>query len=387
MPVGPRLRSAFRAAIFSLVALLASAVASAQDKRVLLLYDEDKTLPGLAILDESLRSTLGAGLGTSVEFFTESMNLSQFTDEQYEEVLREHYASKYRDEKLDLVVGVMGPALGFLLRHGDAAFPGVPVIFCGADAGDLQGVTLPAHVTGILLKRAFAPTLDIALRLQPETRHVVIVGGTSPFDRHLLELVGNELRAFEDRVSFQYLTELPMGDLASAVARLPPQTVILFVTFFRDGAGRAYIPHDAVAHLSEAANVPIYVFVDQYPRSRHSRRSSLQHRAARQQCRRAGRAGASRRAAGLHSRSRAAVEREHLRRQTARAMAPRRTTPARSEHHQVPRANHLGSVRLVHRRRPGGVRRADPPDCRVARAARSAAPRRGGLAQQPRAHP
>jgi signal transduction histidine kinase len=247
-----------------LVVLLTSVAASAQDKRILLLYDEDKALPGLAVLDESLRSTLSAGVGTHVEFFTESMSLSQFTDEQYEEVLREHYARKYRDERLDLVVGVMGPALGFLLRHGDAAFPGVPIIFCGADGGNLQGVTLPAHVTGILLKRAFAPTLDVALGLQPETRHVVVIGGTSPFDRHLLELAQSELKAFEDRVSFEYLTELPMDDLASAVSRLPPQTVILFVTFFRDGAGRAFIPHDAVAQLGEAANAPIYVFVDQY---------------------------------------------------------------------------------------------------------------------------
>jgi hypothetical protein len=134
MRVGQRRRCAFRAAILFLVTLLTGAVASAQDKRILLLYDEDKTLPGLAILDQSsLRSTFSAGLGTSVQFFSESMNLSQFTDEHYEKVLREHYSKKYRDKKLDLVVGVMGPALGFLLRHGDAVFPGVPVIFCGAD--------------------------------------------------------------------------------------------------------------------------------------------------------------------------------------------------------------------------------------------------------------
>ena len=92
----------------------------------------------------------------------------------------------------------------------------------------------------------------------------MVVGGTSPFDRHLLELAQNELKAFEGRLTFQYLTELPMGNLAAAVSRLSPQSVILFVTFFRDGAGRAHIPHDAVARLSEAANVPIYVFVDQY---------------------------------------------------------------------------------------------------------------------------
>ncbi len=57
---------------------------------------------------------------------------------------------------------------------------------------------------------------------------------------------------------------LPMGNLAAAVSRLPPQSVILFVTLFRDGAGRAHIPHDAVARLADVANAPVYMFVDQY---------------------------------------------------------------------------------------------------------------------------
>ena len=262
--IGMRGRRALTSVVFCIVILLTSAAASAQDKKILFLFDEDKTLPGLAIFDQSLRTTFTAGLGPGVQFFTESMNVSQFSDEQYERVLREHYANKYRGMKLDLVVAVIGPALGFLLRHGDAAFPGVPVVFCGADAADLQGVTLPAHVTGLLVKRVFAPTLDAVLGLQPGTRHVAVVGGTSPFDRHLLQQARRELRAFEDRVSFEYLTDLPMADLTAAVSQLPAQSVILFVTLFRDGAGRAYVPHDVVSRLADAANVPVYVFVDQY---------------------------------------------------------------------------------------------------------------------------
>ena len=101
-----------RLAVCCLVFLLTSAAASAQDKRILLLFDEDRTLPGLAILDQSLRTTLTAGLGPGVQFFAESMNVSQFTDPQYEQVLREYYSNKYRGIKLDLVVAVMGPALG-----------------------------------------------------------------------------------------------------------------------------------------------------------------------------------------------------------------------------------------------------------------------------------
>jgi signal transduction histidine kinase len=261
-----RRRSRGGAAFWVLLTLLIGVGASAQEehKRVLLLYDEDTRLPGLAILDQSLRSTLNEGLGNGVEFFTESMNVSQFTDVHDEEVLREYYAKKYRDRKLDLIVGMMGPAFDFLLRHGDGTFPGVPIVFCGADAADIQGTALPGHVTGILVKRVFAPTIDVLLRLQPETRRIVVVAGTSPFDRHLLMQARSQFQAFEPRASFEYLTDLPMDDLLAAVSRLPARSVIVFVTLFRDGAGRAYVPHDVVSRISTAANVPVYAFVDQY---------------------------------------------------------------------------------------------------------------------------
>lgn len=238
--------------------------AQVDPKRVLLLYDEDARLPGLSIIDRSLRSRFSAELGSNIEFFTESLNVSQFNSARDEQVLSEYYSEKYRDKKPDLIMAVMGPALRFLLRHGDEAFPAVPIVFCGADAADIHGATLPSGVTGILVRRVFAPTLDVVLRLQPDTHRIVVVGGTSAFDRHLLAQARSEFQPFEQRVTFEYLADLPMSDLLTAVSRLPAQTVVVFVTLFRDGAGRTYVPHDAVSQISAAANAPVYVFVDQY---------------------------------------------------------------------------------------------------------------------------
>ena len=73
-----------------------------------------------------------------------------------------------------------------------------------------------------------------------------------------------DFQPFEPRVAFEYLVDLPMRDLLETVSRLPAQTVVVFVTLFRDGAGRTYVPHDVVSQVSAAANVPVYVFVDQY---------------------------------------------------------------------------------------------------------------------------
>jgi len=250
--------------LLTLLLMAVGAVAEERQHRVLLLFDEDRALPGLSVLDQSLRSHFRASLGSNIEFFAESMNVSQLRDERDDAVLREYLLNKYRNRKPDLIMAVMGPALHFLLRHGNELFPGVPIVFCGADAADLQGISLPDHVTGLLVKRVFAPTIDILLRLQPETRRIVVVGGTSAFDRHLMAEARSQFQPFEQRVTLEYLTDLSMADLLTRVSRLPGNNVVFFVTMFRDGTGRTYVPHEVVSLISAKASVPVYVSVDQY---------------------------------------------------------------------------------------------------------------------------
>ena len=192
------------------------------------------------------------------------MNLSQFSDEGYDDTLASYYKQKYSDSRLDLIVPVMGPALKFVLNHGDAVFPRVPIVFAGADVGDLQAVTLPKRATGVLIKRAFGPTLEQALQLKPTTKHVFVVGGTSDFDQHLLAQARREFQPFMGRVSIDYLNGLAMAPLLEKVAQLPPDSALLFVSMFRDAAGQGFVPHFAAAGIAAAANAPTYIFVDQY---------------------------------------------------------------------------------------------------------------------------
>jgi ABC-type uncharacterized transport system substrate-binding protein len=230
----------------------------------LLLYDEDKELPGLAILHQSLRTTLKTALRDDVDLYTESMNLSQFRGANYDGLLREHYRRKYSGTKLDLIVAVMGPSLQLLLRHGEDIFPGTPIVFCGVDASDLQGITLRPNITGVVVKRVFGPTLDLVLRLQPDTRHVMVVGGSSPFDRQLQAMARRDLKPYDGRIPITYLTGLAMGDTVRVVSSLPPHSAVLYVSIFMDGAGRAFVPHEALSLIAQAASAPVYVFVDQY---------------------------------------------------------------------------------------------------------------------------
>jgi signal transduction histidine kinase len=232
-------------------------------KNVVVLYDERLALPGLAVIDERLTRTLTSESPDAVEIYREAMDLSRFGSASYLRRLRDYLRAKYADKKIDVVIAAYSGSLDFLLGHGDEIFPGVPIVFFGVDASQIHH-PLPRHVTGVLVNREFSPTLDLALYLHPDTKRVVVAAGASDFDARLVDDARSEFRKYEGRVSFEYLTTLSLDELLAKVSRLPPDTIVLYTTLFRDGNGQPFVPHDVAERLSKAANVPVYGFIDQF---------------------------------------------------------------------------------------------------------------------------
>ncbi len=257
--------TALQALCTSLVVWAAGASpASSATRHVVLFYDERLDLPGLAALDADLTSTLTSDSSDRIEVYREAMDLSRFGSNTYRTLLRDFLRSKYENKKIDVAIAILGPALDFLLSNGDTIFPGTPIVFCGVDRKEFGDRSLPPHVRGILVKREFAPTLELALNLHPQTKRVAVVAGTSEFDTRLLDQARNEFRVYEDRFAFTYLMALPLQKILAELSQQPPQTIVLFTTFFQDGAGEAFVSHDVAQRVSAAASAPVYSFTDQY---------------------------------------------------------------------------------------------------------------------------
>jgi len=60
----------------------------------------------------------------------------------------------------------------------------------------------------------------------------------------------------EQDLKFTYLTGLAIDDLLARVRNLPPRTVILFASLAQDGAGRSFLPNEALALISGAPMLP-----------------------------------------------------------------------------------------------------------------------------------
>ena len=239
-------------------------VASSATRSIVLLFDERPELPGLARLDAEFVEKFTSDSAEPVEFFREAMDLTRFSSDAHKVLLRDYLRKKYADKPIDVTVAIRQPALDLLLNSADPLFPGAAIVFLGVDPAYFGSRPLPPDVSGVLVTRDFAPTLELALRLHPTTENVVVVSGGSEIDLKLLETAKKQFQPYDGRVSFRYWTALPMQELLKELSQLPPRTIVLYTTFFRDGTGQAFVPHEVVERVSKAASVPVYGFIDQY---------------------------------------------------------------------------------------------------------------------------
>ena len=233
-------------------------------RRVLVLYSDERLLPANLIADEAIRATFAAESKNRIEFHSEFLDVSRFPGDAQQQRQRDFLRDKYRERLPDLVIAGGGPALEFLLKYRSELFADVPIVHCSVDAEALPKEMPDAKIAGVPIHRSAASTLELALSLQPDTRNVAVVTGSTPQDLEAAEQFRRETPTFADRVSFTWLTNLSLSDLRAELSRLPDDTVVLYLTMFQDAAGGSFTPRQALALFAPASRAPIYGLYDTY---------------------------------------------------------------------------------------------------------------------------
>ena len=254
------------ASIASLCAVSSAAVAQQNTaKNVLALYSEQVETENYAALAEGLRSGLHSQDKFPVEIYSEHLDLLRFVDAPHQENLAAYLRAKYADRRIDLIVVIGSSAFNFITERGEAIFPGVPIVFTSVGITRIEERPLRRTVTGIAVKRDYGDTIDVILRLQPDTTEIVIPVGATSLEKTWTMEIRDSLKSFEPRVRLTYLSDLPMTELLRRLTKLPAHTAILYSPLFsNDAAGRHFLPEEALALMVPASAAPIYGTNDSY---------------------------------------------------------------------------------------------------------------------------
>jgi signal transduction histidine kinase len=216
----------------------------------------------MTVIDAALRRELKSHLSNGIDIFTEFLDAERFPGSEQAAIAEEYLRAKYAKRSLDLVIAAGPDALKFLMQRRASLFPGIPLIFGGVAEQTAQALSLPPETVGVIGRYDPEPTVDLALRLQPDARHLFVVTGASKFDRSWEEKARRALHSYEGRLDIRYLSGLPMSELTQELGNLPERSIVLYLSMFQDGAGKDFVPGDVIEQVAKTANAPVYAVYD-----------------------------------------------------------------------------------------------------------------------------
>jgi signal transduction histidine kinase len=256
------------AAAFLIICFPVAGTAWAQKeqlRKVLLLHSYHPNYLWTKLITSSVEFVLGQykdAVVTDIEY----MDTKHFDDQTHYENLYALYKNKFNHRKYELIITSDNDALLFLLKYRKEFCPDVPIVFCGV--GDFNDSMLAGQegVTGVTEEPTFEPTIEIALKLHPLAKQVVILDNRKVGKYRLREKQIEELgQKFSQRARFihTFLDEATTEGLLKKIGGLGTGSIVILASTFTT-SGRLD-PYRGTKHLiEEKCGAPIYVLTERW---------------------------------------------------------------------------------------------------------------------------
>jgi signal transduction histidine kinase len=226
--------------------------------RVVVLNDADPTLPAFIAIDRGLKAALSAPGGHPVDVFHEPLDKLRFPETMFSRELVAMLAKKYEALPVDAVVAVGLASLEFAEQHRERLWPKARILFSGAPVEVLRERRLSSVTTGFVRGYDLGGTAELAWRLRPSTRRLVVISGSGEFDRAMERLARAQLEPHAKRLAIEYWHDAPIAEFVRRIGELGPDDAVLYLSVGRDADGRTFVPRDALKKLAAASAAPIY---------------------------------------------------------------------------------------------------------------------------------
>ena len=214
----------------------------------------------MATLIEEAETRILEGRATPVHFTLEYLNPSLLEESpSRKRTVLSFLRDKQQGRTFDLVVTINEQLLALHESSLEPFFPSAAFLFSAVMPADTTKWSPPKlGRVGVIRKLNFVPTLELALKQNPGTRQVVVIAGSSDFEKLEIKVAREQFHPYEPNTEFQYWTDLTFANMRSKMADIPPDSIILFLDFLADANGEHFIPSRILPSLSASAKRPIY---------------------------------------------------------------------------------------------------------------------------------
>jgi signal transduction histidine kinase len=241
----------------------APARAAEEEARVLILNALDPYLPAYLAIDGAMRASLAKESTRRIVLYSELIDAQRFPGESLEPEILALLSKKYRSVRIDVVVTVTKPAFDFFKQYGEQLWPGARLVFHGLPDGT-DPSTLPPNAIGQVNRDDFGGAISLARGLQPNARRILVISGAAPLDLELGQRARQVVPTLAAEATVEFVSGAPLPELVKRVAAEPPDSIVLYLTQFRDREGRPYLPREVLRAISSASAAPVYGLFETY---------------------------------------------------------------------------------------------------------------------------
>ena len=192
----------------------------------------------------------------------EYMDTKMIDTKEHFELLKQLYKNKYAQYTIDVIIASDHNALQFLRKYRDELFPDVPVVFCGINNFSQEKVEGFKNYTVINAKTDFIANFELILALHPDIKTLYVINDTVTTARSLQTEFFEALKEYEDKFTIKILADLSLQNLIDRVSSLEQDSVVYYLSFFKDSTGRSLAPAEVIPYISKASPVPVYGSTD-----------------------------------------------------------------------------------------------------------------------------
>lgn len=258
------MRSVVRSVIFIvlLAALLPSiAVANYPEcrKRILVLNSYHQGYVWCDALTEAIRSEFEQS-PLPTELYFEYIDAKRYSSATTSPRIKYLFEAKYPAGFFDLVIAADSAALDFVLQRRAELDTDCPIVFSGIDPADLP---IEPGVTGVMEKASYAETIELALRLHPDTEEIIVTGNTylASSRAHNADFSKAAVK-FQNKVKFTYWYDVPLAELLGLLQDLPGKRLVMPVSLLwqKNGEHGHLITNRELAwQITQQFEIPVYI--------------------------------------------------------------------------------------------------------------------------------
>jgi signal transduction histidine kinase len=265
MAVGPKgFASAALVVSAALLVFATDAAETASPEGVLIIHSNQRPTPAAIVIEDTLRKVVPDTLGRPVELFSEYLDVERSSVTEYAGAEAEFLQRKYSGRNTRVIVASAPQALQFVTEFRDRMLAGVPIVHIAVPRDQLERMALPADMVGKTVDLDPTATLELARRLQPGAKHLVIVLGAAERDRVWEQRVRKSVGQLAGHLEVEYLVGLPTADVLRRLGALTKDTIVYSPGYFVDGAGHVGTPRQSLELIAPASAAPVYAPLDTF---------------------------------------------------------------------------------------------------------------------------